>query len=120
MIFWLEFPPVSHAIEWPDLFGSGMFAALRFESSQTRAEALLIPAEALIATGERKLVMLAQESGGFMPVEVETGVEADGQIEILKGLQAGQRVVVSGQFLVDSEASLRGLQARQPASGAQK
>jgi Cu(I)/Ag(I) efflux system membrane fusion protein len=94
----------------------GMFATLRFRPA-ARPPALLIPAEALIATGQRNLVMLAQDNGAFMPVEVERGIEADGRIEIRKGLQAGQRVVLSGQFLVDSEASLKGLQARQPASG---
>ena len=108
----------------------GMFVTLRFKPT-ARADALLIPSEALIATGERNLVMVVQDQGRFMPVEVERGMEANGQVEIRKGLQAGQRVVVSGQFLVDSEASLKGVQARQgnasapampamPASGAQR
>jgi membrane fusion protein, copper/silver efflux system len=92
----------------------GMFATLHLEPP-ARAEALLIPSEALIATGERNLVMLAQDNGRFMPVEVERGIEAGGRTEITKGLQAGQRVVLSGQFLVDSEASLKGVEARQGA-----
>ncbi len=100
----------------------GMFATLNFKPA-ARADALLIPSEAVIATGTRSVVMLAQDNGSFMPVEVETGVEANGQTEIKKGLKAGQRVVLSGQFLVDSEASLRGVQTRQaaasvPAAGA--
>jgi Cu(I)/Ag(I) efflux system membrane fusion protein len=97
----------------------GMFATLRLEPP-ARADALLIPSEALIATGERNLVMVAAENGSFMPVEVERGLEANGRTEIRKGLQAGQRVVLSGQFLIDSEASLKGVLARQaaPASGA--
>lgn len=89
----------------------GMFATIRFKPA-ARADALLIPSEALIATGERNLVMVMQEKGSFMPVEVERGIEANGLTEIRKGLQAGQRVVLSGQFLVDSEASLKGVQAR--------
>ena len=93
----------------------GMFATLRFKP-QSRPQVLLIPSEALIATGERNLVMVQGDGGRFMPVEVERGAEADGQTEIRRGLQAGQRVVLSGQFLLDSEASLRGLQARQAAS----
>ena len=92
----------------------GMFATLHFKPP-TRAEALLIPSEALIATGERNLVMLVQDNGTFMPVEIERGIEANGQTEIRKGLRAGQRVVLSGQFLVDSEASLKGVEARQGA-----
>jgi Cu(I)/Ag(I) efflux system membrane fusion protein len=90
----------------------GMFATLHFKPP-ARADALLIPSEALIATGERNLVMLAQDNGSFMPVEVERGLEADGRTEITRGLQAGQRVVLSGQFLIDSEASLKGVLARQ-------
>ena len=90
----------------------GMFATLHFKPP-ARGEALLIPSEALIATGERNLVMLVQDNGTFMPVEVERGIEAEGRTEIRKGLQAGQRVVLSGQFLVDSEASLKGVEARQ-------
>jgi membrane fusion protein, copper/silver efflux system len=95
----------------------GMFATLHFKPS-ARADALLIPSEALIATGERNLVMLAQDNGSFMPVEVERGLEVDGRTEIRKGLQAGQRVVLSGQFLIDSEASLKGVLARQGAGSA--
>jgi Cu(I)/Ag(I) efflux system membrane fusion protein len=90
----------------------GMFATLHFKPP-ARADALLIPSEALIATGERNLVMLTQEDGRFMPVEVERGLESDGQTEIRRGLEAGQRVVLSGQFLLDSEASLKGIQPRQ-------
>ena len=93
----------------------GMFATLSFKPGAGR-EALLIPSEAVIATGTRSVVMLAQDGGRFMPVDVETGVEANGQTEIKKGLQAGQRVVLSGQFLVDSEASLKGVQTRQGAA----
>jgi Cu(I)/Ag(I) efflux system membrane fusion protein len=56
--------------------------------------------------------MLAQDGGKFMPVDVELGGEGDGLTEIRKGLAVGQKVVVSGQFLVDSEASLRGTATR--------
>ena len=103
----------------------GMFATLNFKpavGAGGRADAsagtLLIPSEAVIATGTRSVVMLAQDSGRFMPVEVETGAEANGQTEIKKGLKAGQRVVLSGQFLVDSEASLKGVETRQSAASA--
>ena len=90
----------------------GMFATLRFKPP-AQDDMLLVPTEAIIATGTRTIVMLAQDQGRFAPTEVQTGVEANGQTEIKKGLKAGQRVVLSGQFLLDSEASLQGLETRQ-------
>ena len=89
----------------------GMFVSMDFTDPRQR-RGVLIPTEALIYTGQRTVVMVAEEGGRFRPVEVEPGTESGGQSEIRKGLQAGQRVVVSGQFLVDSEASLRGVEAR--------
>jgi len=71
-------------------------------------EALAVPTEAVIRTGRRSLVMLA-ENGSFRPVEVTLGAEVGEQTIIASGLEAGQQVVASGQFLLDSEASLRGL-----------
>lgn len=98
----------------------GMFVQMQF--ADMRAEkALLVPTEAVIQTGKRTVVMLAEENGRFRPVDVESGIESGGQTEIKRGLQAGQRVVVSSQFLIDSEASLRGVEARlnsEPASPA--
>jgi Cu(I)/Ag(I) efflux system membrane fusion protein len=89
----------------------GMFATVRFTPA-AGAETLLVPTEAIIQTGERSVVMLAQGEGRFAPVEVEIGREAGGKTEIRRGLEAGQKVVVSGQFLIDSEASLRGTATR--------
>ncbi|MEP7069748.1 MAG: efflux RND transporter periplasmic adaptor subunit [Usitatibacter sp.] len=83
----------------------GMFATLNFKPS-ARDNMLLIPSEAVIATGTRNIVMVAEGGGRFTPVQIEPGVESGGQTEIKKGLKAGQRVVLSGQFLLDSEASL--------------
>ncbi|OOG36597.1 efflux RND transporter periplasmic adaptor subunit [Polaromonas sp. A23] len=89
----------------------GMFVSMQF--MDTRGEtALLIPTEAVIQTGKRAVVMIAEENGKFRPVEVQAGIESGGQTEIKSGLQAGQRVVVSSQFLIDSEASLKGVEAR--------
>lgn len=73
---------------------------------------LLLPAEALIHTGTRSVVMLDEGSGKYRPVEVKPGQEYDGRVEILEGLKAGQKVVISGQFLLDSEASLRAVATR--------
>lgn len=89
----------------------GMFATINFTPT-TRDAVLSVPTEAVIQTGKRSVVMLAQGDGKFMPVEVEVGAEGNGQTEIRKGLEAGQKVVVSGQFLIDSEASLRGTATR--------
>ncbi|MEY2953743.1 MAG: hypothetical protein RLZZ401_1830 [Pseudomonadota bacterium] len=89
----------------------GMFVTMQF--MDMRAEkSLLIPTEAVIQTGKRVVVMLAEDKGKFRPVEVDIGVETGGQTEVKRGLQAGQRVVVSSQFLIDSEASLKGVEVR--------
>jgi Cu(I)/Ag(I) efflux system membrane fusion protein len=89
----------------------GMFVQMQFMDMRP-GKALLIPTEAVIQTGRRTVVMLAEDNGRFRPVDVEIGIEVGGQTEIKRGLQAGQRVVVSSQFLIDSEASLRGVEAR--------
>jgi Cu(I)/Ag(I) efflux system membrane fusion protein len=89
----------------------GMFARVTFASSDA-ADVLAVPTEALIRTGTRTVVMVASREGRFAPVEVETGAEAHGMTEIRKGLAEGQQVVASGQFLLDSEASLKGFEAR--------
>jgi len=89
----------------------GMFVQMRF-AEPVRQPALLVPSDAVIHTGRRSVVMLAEDGGHFRPVEVRAGREAGGQTEIVQGLQASQRVVLSGQFLIDSEASLRGLETR--------
>jgi Cu(I)/Ag(I) efflux system membrane fusion protein len=87
----------------------GMFVEMRFKDSSGR-QSLLVPTEAIIQTGTRAVVMLAEDGGNFRPVAVEPGREANGRTEIRRGLQVGQQVVISGQFLIDSEASLRGLE----------
>ena len=61
--------------------------------------------------------MLALEGGRYQPAEVTTGQEAGGQTEILAGLSEGEGVVASGQFLLDSEASLSGLTVRSMGEG---
>jgi membrane fusion protein, copper/silver efflux system len=73
---------------------------------------LLIPAEAAIRTGQRTVVIVAGDNGRFAPIEVELGRRSGDRIEVRRGLTEGQRVVASGQFLIDSEASLTGALAR--------
>src|SRR6202158_4804052 len=102
----------------------GMFATLHFTPASPR-EAMMIPSEAVIRTGERTVVVIADPTREgkqqFAPVNVEIGAEANGMTEIRKGLARGQKVVVSGQFLIDSEASLKAAGTRlseAPAAGA--
>ena len=92
-------------------FKPGMFAQLQLQGAHSEA-ALLVPAEAVIRSGTRSLFIAALEGGRFQPVVVTTGREVDGRTVIVNGLAAGQQVVASGQFLIDSEASLKGVVAR--------
>lgn len=79
-------------------------------SGASQGEALMIPTEAVIRTGKRAVVML-EEQGSFRPTEVMLGLEVGDRTVIVSGLTEGQQIVASGQFLLDSEASLRGLGA---------
>lgn len=93
----------------------GMFASVALGGDT--APALLVPSEAVIRTGTRTIVMLAIGDGRYHPAEVRAGREGGGQTEILAGLAIGEKVVASGQFLLDSEASLTGIAVR-PIGGA--
>jgi len=76
-------------------------------------DALLVPSEAVIRTGRRNLVfVVGEQPGQYAAVDVELGRESGGRIVVRKGLQAGQKVVASGQFLIDSEASVSGAVGR--------
>jgi len=68
---------------------------------------ITIPSEALIRTGTRNAVVLAIGAGRFQPVDVTPGAESGDWIEIRQGIKAGDVVVTSGQFLIDSEANVR-------------
>jgi Cu(I)/Ag(I) efflux system membrane fusion protein len=83
----------------------GMFVDLAIAGAPI--DALTVPSEALIRTGRRTVAILAEPNDGFRPVDVVAGAEFGDRTEIRSGLEAGQRVVASGQFLIDSEASLR-------------
>ncbi len=89
----------------------GMFAQVRLATGGAES-ALLIPSEAAIRTGLRNIVLLVLDGGRFQPVEVKLGPEADGKTVVLEGLAEGQSIVASGQFLIDSEANLKGALAR--------
>lgn len=95
-----------------------MFANMTIAGNASTA--LVVPTEAVISTGKRNVV-IAQRKGGFIPVEVQLGRTVGEKTEIQRGLAQNDVVVVSGQFLIDSEASLAGLIERlsrgQPAPG---
>ena len=73
---------------------------------------LLVPSEAVIRTGARNILLVTTGDGRYQPVEVKLGQESDGKSVILDGVTDGQQVVTSGQFLIDSEASLKGMLTR--------
>jgi Cu(I)/Ag(I) efflux system membrane fusion protein len=89
----------------------GMFAQLRLHSADDTPR-LWVPSEAIIRTGARNLVIVAVDANRFEPTEVQIGAESGGKTVVLSGLKEGQNIVASGQFLIDSEASLRGVLAR--------
>jgi len=89
----------------------GMYATISFRQGK-KAQSVLAPSEAVIRTGTRDVVIVALGEGRFRAAQVELGFESGGQSEIRKGLQAGDKVVLSGQFLIDSEASLSATVAR--------
>ncbi len=85
------------------------------------ATALTVPSEAVLRSSRRALVIVAEDNGRYRPVEVTLGRQANERTEVLTGLAEGQQVVASGQFLIDSEASLQGVLDRlesAPGSGA--
>lgn len=97
-------------VELPNTDGHlrpGQFARITLQSDQDD-QVLSIPSEALIHSDTRSMVIVANDER-FNPVEVNTGRESNGRTEILSGLQEGERVVTSGQFLIDSEANLTGV-----------
>lgn len=104
---------LSVRIELPNRDGKlrpGMFATVHLNGRTSSA--LFVPSEAIIRTGKRTLVMMADGKGRFTPAEVQTGRESDDRTEVLAGLNDGDKIVASGQFLIDSEASLTGVNAR--------
>ena len=82
----------------------GMFATVHLRSPTRRA--LTVPSSALVRTGERTLVFVEFPGGRIEPQEIEIGQSASEYTEVLAGLEPGQRVVTSAQFLLDSESNL--------------
>jgi len=95
----------------------GMYVTLDFVSPTAEPQ-LVVPSEAVITTGTRSVVIVARGSAGFDVVNVTTGREQANRTPILSGLTEGESVVLSGQFLIDSEASLTATVSRLQGSSA--
>ena len=80
-----------------------------------------VPEQALIRTGRRDIAVVASGDGYFEPRDVKLGAAADGYVEVLEGLREGESLVVSSQFLIDSESNLKAaieqMQTREGAPG---
>ncbi|HKI83456.1 MAG TPA: efflux RND transporter periplasmic adaptor subunit, partial [Candidatus Krumholzibacteria bacterium] len=100
---------VQVTLEFPNHDGrlrAGMYATVTFEPVVAH-DVITIPNQAVLRTGERDLVIVALGEGRFAPREVTLGAAGDGEVEIKKGLSDGEKIVTSGQFLIDSESNLR-------------
>jgi Cu(I)/Ag(I) efflux system membrane fusion protein/cobalt-zinc-cadmium efflux system membrane fusion protein len=99
----LEFPNPNQELK------PGMFANVRIQT-RPKNNVIVIPNEAIIRTGERNIVFIAKGEGVFEPREVNIGMEGgerNNEIEILEGVNPGEVVVTSAQFLFDSESRLQ-------------
>jgi len=91
----------------PDLLlKPDMFADITIEADAIE-DAIAVPSEAIIRSGTRQQVFIQRAPGKFEPREVSLGVSSDGWTQIRDGIEAGEEVVVSAQFLIDSESKLR-------------
>jgi membrane fusion protein, copper/silver efflux system len=95
----IEFPNADFALK-PDMYGEVEF--------QTRGgRRLVVPQTAVLNSGDRQVVFVDRGKGYFEPREVKLGAQSDGRVEILSGLLPGERIVISGNFLIDSESQLK-------------
>ncbi|MBC7833066.1 MAG: efflux RND transporter periplasmic adaptor subunit [Hyphomicrobium sp.] len=84
---------------------------LRLQVAGPSSSRLVVPSETVIRTGKRAVVLVRRENGSFESRDVVIGRETGDDIEVMQGLSEGEQVVVSGQFLIDSEARLRSVTA---------
>ncbi|MDQ6969255.1 MAG: efflux RND transporter periplasmic adaptor subunit [Mariprofundus sp.] len=83
-----------------------MFANVNVKAGK-QIDAVIVPSEAIIRTGEQEQVFVQRAPGNFEPRKVIVGVDSEGEVQILEGLKAGEIVVTSSQFLIDSESKLK-------------
>lgn len=84
----------------------GMYATVVFEPV-VATDAVAVPAQAVIRSGKRDVVVVALGNGRFAPREVTLGAQTDGLLQVLDGLDGSEQIVTSAQFLIDSESNLR-------------
>ncbi len=97
-----------------------MYATVRI-FSHAASDALAVPSEAVIHSGERQIVFVSRGDGQFEPREIKVGVESeDGYVQVISGLFDHEQVVVSGQFLLDSESRTREAIAKMRAAQSQE
>ena len=84
----------------------GMYATVVFEPVAAK-DAIAVPSQAVLRTGERNVVIVALGDGRFAPREVRLGPQGEGFLQVLEGLSDGDEIVTSAQFLIDSESNLR-------------
>ena len=97
-------------IELPNpggLLKPAMYARVEMAATRSAGQALAVPDSAVLDTGARQLVLVQREEGKFEPRTVKVGMRADGYIEVLEGVKAGENVVVSANFLIDAESNLK-------------
>ncbi|SPF54315.1 Efflux transporter, RND family, MFP subunit [Candidatus Sulfopaludibacter sp. SbA4] len=82
-----------------------MYGDVEFQTGGTRK--LVVPQSAVLNSGDRQVVFLDRGNGAFEPREVKVGEQMENRVEILSGLQPGDRIVTSGNFLIDSESRLK-------------
>ena len=107
----IQFDNPGYALK-PDMYG-------QVELHSGGGRTLVVPQSAVLNSGERQVVFVDLGNGNFDPRRVEIGAQHDGRVEIRSGLKAGERIVTSGNFLIDSESQLRwaGVQSGQAAAG---
>ncbi len=84
-----------------------MFVQVDLSHSSGNNHAVTVPRESIIVTGEREIIVKSLGKGHFQPEEVTSGIWGDDRVEILAGIEDGDEIVVSGQFLIDSESNIQ-------------
>ena len=88
------------------LLKPSMYARVELSSARGKGPVLAVPDSAVLDTGTRQLVLIERGEGRFEPRPVRLGVHGDGYVEVLQGVKAGEKVVVSANFLIDAESNL--------------
>jgi Cu(I)/Ag(I) efflux system membrane fusion protein len=96
----VEMPNPGHRLK-PDMFVNAIIKV-------PLAKGIVIPVTAIIDTGKRQLVWVEMSPGMFEPREVQAGERIDDKVQIISGIKTGDKVAVSGSYLIDSESQLKG------------